>query len=265
MKPLRIAFDALPVGRWGPLLHVLRLEHLQGGQPRRASEGGARLHAQRQRVEWDNAAGPVCRGDDDRAEEVAPTSARTRTAPASSKRQTARPASRSVRASRGAAAGGVPVRSFAHFPRAHPALSVRSVGASCLRQRVWAVGSQDQTVALRAQQRRAHRGHREPAQPHVVGTDRRRQSAQHPAMARRRNAAGRVLVGRLGALDGRSRRAPHHAATDRQPPPPRADRRPRRIRPRLIAGRHEARPDSSGALRGLLKAGPRQGSVRGRM
>ena len=75
MKSLRIAFDALPVGRWGPLFHVLRLEHLQGGQPRKPCEGGARLHAQRQRVEWDNAAGTVCRGDDDRAEEVAPTRA----------------------------------------------------------------------------------------------------------------------------------------------------------------------------------------------
>jgi glycosidase len=88
---------------------------------------------------------------------------------------------------------------------------------------------------VRAQQRRAHRRHREPSQRQVVGADRRRQSDDGPAMARWRNAAGRVLVGRLGALDGRSRRAPRQAATGRQPPPPRAGGWPRRVRSRLIA------------------------------
>ena len=47
--------------------------------------------------------------------------------------------------------------------------------------------------ALRAHQRRAHRRHRQPTQPQVVGADLRHQSAGCPAMARRRNAAGRVL------------------------------------------------------------------------
>ena len=51
---------------------------------------------------------------------------------------------------------------------------------------------------------------------------------------RRRNEAGRVLVGGLGALDGRSRRPTRQAPSHRQPPPPRAGGWTRRLRSRLM-------------------------------
>ena len=98
------------------------------------------------------------------------------------------------------------------------------------------LGAGQRTGAVRAQQRRAHRRHRQPAEPEGV-VPRARRGDQRArvggGVAGDRAAQAGHLVGRLGALGRRDRRRHDRPARDGQRPVPGAGRRAGALRARL--------------------------------